>query len=139
MVPSSLIAVYMDVAVGSGDRSARGSVYDTAWNAKMIGLSFGEQCIVLCICQTMRMLGCLALSFIRSTTLITRILISGIAFLKIVTAANVSSVGVSPQHAITTSGSVPGRYLPTPRCRYPVYNALLPVPWSATAVSDAWM
>ena len=70
----------------------------------MIGLSFVNNASYS---ASLNPCGCFDLgsSFIRSTTLITRILISGSAFLKIVTAARVSSVGVSPQHAITISGS----------------------------------
>ena len=43
----------------------------------------------------------------RSTTFTTRIFSSGSSFRRILTAASVSSVGVSPQQAITTSGSQP--------------------------------
>ena len=46
-------------------------------------------------------------SFIRSTTFTTRIFSSGSSFRRIVTAASVSRVGVSPQQAMTTSGSSP--------------------------------
>jgi hypothetical protein len=45
-------------------------------------------------------------SFIRSTTLITRISSSGSCSRIMATAASVSSVGTSPRHAITTSGSL---------------------------------
>ena len=46
-------------------------------------------------------------NFIRSTTLITLIFRSGKCFRRIETAANISSVGVSRRHDITTSGSTP--------------------------------
>ena len=44
-------------------------------------------------------------SFIKSTTLITRTFHSGNCFRSNSTAARVSSVGTSPAHAMTTSGS----------------------------------
>src|SRR5512142_124745 len=46
-------------------------------------------------------------SFIKSTTLTTRIFRSGRCSRMIETAASVSSVGTSPQQAITTSGATP--------------------------------
>ena len=58
-------------------------------------------------------------SFIRSTTLTTRIFSFGMVSRRIVTAASVSSVGVSPQQAMTMSGSSPASLeaqsqMPTP-------------------------
>src|SRR5262245_41033766 len=46
-------------------------------------------------------------SFIRFTTLMTRTFSSGMCLRSNSTAANVSSVGTSPQQAMTTSGSEP--------------------------------
>ena len=74
------------------------------------GLILGKQRIIIRIAESMGMLAG-GLSFIKSTTLMTRTLISGIYSRRIVTAASVSSVGVSPQQAITTSGSCPASLL----------------------------
>ena len=74
------------------------------WNAKITGVSFVNRASYS---RSERPCGCLLSdsSLNKSTTLITRIFNSGIASRRIVVAARVSSVGVSPQHAITRSGS----------------------------------
>src|SRR5215472_10213767 len=76
------------------------------WNAKMIGLSVVKRASKSrsdkpCGCSVD---GC---SFIKLTTLMTRTFSSGACFRRRSTAASVSSVGTSPQQAMTTSGSVP--------------------------------
>ena len=73
---------------------------------KMTGLSFVK---IASYSASLKPCGCLwsDSSLNRSTTLTTRILSSGISSRRIVTAAMISSVGVSPQQAITTSGSSP--------------------------------
>src|SRR6266436_1340619 len=72
----------------------------------MTGLSFVKSTSKS---RSLRPCGCslAGWSFIRSTTLITRIFTSGTCWRRMSTAASVSSVGTSPQHAITTSGSLP--------------------------------
>ena len=59
-------------------------------------------------------------SRIRSTTFTTRIFSSGKASRRMVTAASVSRVGVSPQQAITMSGSWPWSVLA---------HCQMPMPW----------
>ena len=53
------------------------------------------------------------------------------------TAASVSSVGTSPQQAMTTSGSPPDRCSPSARCRAPRRSARWPRPCRATAATAA--
>ena len=71
------------------------------------GLVLGEERVVVLVGQAVRDAAVWVWSFIRSTTLTTRIFSSGSASRRMVTAARVSSVGVSPQQAMTTSGSCP--------------------------------
>ena len=82
------------------------------------GLVSRENGVEIAIREPVRMFIC-GSSVIKSTTLTTRILRSGISRRRRSTAARVSSVGTSPQQAITTSGSAPWSLLaqsqmPTP-------------------------
>ena len=70
------------------------------------GLVLREQRVEVPVAQAMRS-SLVGWSFMRFTTLMTRTFTSGICWRIRSTAARVSSVGTSPQQAITTSGSPP--------------------------------
>ena len=80
------------------------------------GFVGGEDGIEFVVGKSVRMFG-RGCSVMRSTTLTTRILMSGEFWRSRATAARVSRVGISPAQAITTSGSLPFRCRPNPRCQ----------------------
>ena len=100
-----LVAPDMEVAVGAAVGQPMNQP-GIAMKGKDDVLVLGEQRVVIRVAQPVRMLE-LDCSRMRSTTLMTRIFSSGRCWRRMETAARTSSVGVSPQHAITTSGSLP--------------------------------
>ena len=93
----------------------------------MIGLSFVKR---LSKSWSLKPCGCslAGWSFIRSTTLITRTFSSGRCLRSKSTAARVSSVGTSPQQAMTTSGSLPWSLLAQSQMPMPAVQCL--IAWS---------
>jgi hypothetical protein len=90
----------------------------------MMGLSFVKSTSKS---ASLRPCGCSlgGCSFIRSTTLMTRTFTSGACWRMMSTAARVSSVGTSPQQAMTTSGSPPRSLLAHSQIPIPAVQCLM--------------
>ena len=135
--PFLLIAVHMQVPVGTviGQLMDHGRI---AMERKYDRFILRKQRIIIRIAQAMRDAGMRTAASSGQIPFTTRIFSSGMASCRMVTAASVSSVGVSPAQAITTSGSAPWSLLAPPRFPRPGCSASPPAPWSATAAWDAW-
>src|SRR5579872_1619161 len=103
--PFLLVAAYMDVVVIV---PPVGQPMDNPWismKREYHGLVAGEDFVEIPVFETVRMLSLRLQRHHRSTTLTTRMRMSGTYSRSNVTAASASSVGTLPAQAMTTSGS----------------------------------